>query len=117
MEDYIANISGVTYLGHLAKAEEKPVPFQLETRMLDGSVSVQTLGNPVIEVEVEYYCPRLTRRLLQDCASTGGQLVVYFEDRAWTGVISSGSFKSEVYMRDMLDKVTFTLLTLEEAER
>lgn len=120
MANYITDFAGNALTGFLAKANANAEIRTIETQMLDGSFTVQTIGNSATRIAVEFVCSRSTRRLLEDCTFSGEPIKVFWQDRIWTGLIAGGAIKWEVwsYTHSVYqEKLDFELLVLEEAER
>ncbi len=120
MANYLTDNSDVLIQGKLAKAKDNSAQRVIETEMLDGSFTVQTIGSPATRVEVEHYCSTATRRTLQSTAATGTPIKVYWRDKIYTGLISGGKIAWEQWSRiktDYGDKVSFVLLVTAEADQ
>jgi len=120
MDNYLADYNGTTYGGILAAATEKNTARVIETQMLDGSFTVQTIGSPSPKLDVEYYGSTATRRLLETATAESAPVVVYWKDKVYTGLISGGQIAYERWSRnktELAEKVTFTLLVTGVVDR
>ena len=120
MVNYLADSNSVAYSGVLASAKETTLARVIETEMLDGSFTVQTIGDPSVRVNIEYYGSIADRRLLEAAAAAAEMLEVYWKDRVYTGIISGGQVTHEPWNRSVVtraEKVAFTLLAIEVAVR
>jgi hypothetical protein len=120
MENKLTNSSNVLIAGILAKAKSNAGQRVIETEMLDGSFTVQTIGSSATRIEVEHYCSTATRRILQSTAAAGEPVKVYWRDKVYTGLISGGTISWEQWSRiktNYADKVTFVLLVTAEADQ
>lgn len=116
MVNYLADSASVAYGGVLSSAKEETTARVIETQMLDGSFTVQTIGDPAVRVNVEYYGSIADRRLLEVAAAESSTLEVYWKDRVYTGIVSGGQITYERWSRNVVsraEKVTFTLLVVE----
>src|SRR5674476_728326 len=95
MLNFISNINDNGYSGFLTKAKDNASIRTIETQMLDGTFTVQTIGSSATKVSVEFYCSTATRRELQTCINTCQPIKVYWLDRVWTGLISGGKLDWE----------------------
>lgn len=116
MSNYLANTSDVAYEGILAKARDNANTKVIETRLLDGSHTVQTIGSAATKVSIEFHCSLAVRRLIEACASSATPLKAYGTDKVFTGIISGGEIKSD-YSTPSTWKLTFDLLVTEVVDR
>ena len=120
MNNYLTDIDDQVLPGFLAKAKANASNRTIETQMLDGSFTVQTIGNSATKVSVEFYCSTATRRELQTCISICQSIKVYWLDRVWTGLISTGKLDWERFSKNttkVQEKLAFEVLVTEEAAR
>ena len=120
MLNYISDSNDNELSGFLSKAKDNASIRTIETQMLDGSFTIQTIGSSVSKVSVEFYCCTATRRELQACISTCQPIKVYWLDRVWTGLISGGKLDWERFSRyetKIQEKLAFEVLVTEEAAR
>jgi hypothetical protein len=120
MTNYLSDLNGNPYPGILAKAKDNATIRTIETQMLDGSYTVQTIGSPSTQVQIEFYSSTATRRLLQICLKTGQPIKVCWRDRIWTGIISGGELNSSVWSRNevaLAEKLIFSVLMTAEDVR
>jgi len=116
--DFISDTNGAVFSGILASAKASSSVRLIETRMLDGSFTVQTIGSAATWVSVEFYCSTETRRLLQLFAHSGQPVRVGYRDRIWTGLIRGGEIQWERWTRnhrELQEKLRFEVLVTEEA--
>lgn len=116
MANYLADISDVQLSGILAYVRDKKSQRTIETQMLDGTYSVQSIGVATIRIEVEHYCSVAVRRSLETKRDEAEPILVYWKDRKYTGLIS-GDIAHERWSRnktDLAEKLTFTLLVTGE---
>lgn len=120
MTNYMSDFYGVVFTGILAKAQLLTSIRTIETQMLDGSFTIQTVGNTAKRIDVEFYCSTASRRLLETFAFSGQAIKVYWRDRVWTGFISGGEIKWESWSKNhakIQEKLVFQLLVTQEASR
>ena len=109
MYNRLESVDAVEYDGYLTKAVDNETTREIKTLMLDGSVSIQIIGDPVTSIDVEYYCETPVRRLLQTCAREGTPIVVCNEDKIWTGIISGG-IRTDPFISEIDEKLTFVVM-------
>lgn len=120
MDNYLADSNSATYGGILASAKEQSSARVIETQMLDGSFSVQTIGDPAVKLNVEYYGSIATRRLIETATAASAPIIVYWKDKVYTGLISGGQIAVERWSRnrtDLAEKISFTLLVTGVVDR
>jgi len=109
MSNYLADNSDVAYEGILAKARDNATTRVIETQLLDGSYTVQTIGSAATKVSIEFHCSLTVRRLIEACASSATPIKAYAKDKVFTGLISGGAIKSDLTTAASW-KLTFDLL-------
>lgn len=109
MNMYLADNSDVAYDGILAKARDNASSRVIETQLLDGSYTVQTIGSAATKVSIEFHCTLAVRRLIEVCASSATPIKAYAKDKIWSGLISGGAIKSDLSGADSW-KLSFDLL-------
>lgn len=120
MTNFLSDWNDTVIAGILAKASDNTSIRTIETQMLDGSFTIQTIGNTATKVLVEFYCSTAVRRALEMLAFSGQLIKVYWRDRIWTGLISGGEIKWESWSRNtekVKEKLQFEVLVMEEAIR
>ena len=120
MANYLSDYNGVVFSGILAKAQESAAIRTIETQMLDGSYTIQTVGSNSKKVSVEFYSSTAVRRTLETFAFSGQAIKVYLRDRIWTGFISGGEIKWESWSKNhakVQEKLVFEILVTGEASR
>lgn len=120
MRNFLTNLTNEIFNGILASAKASAAIRTIETQMLDGSYTIQTIGNPATKVYIEFYCSTSIRRTLESYAFSGQPIKVQWRDRIWTGLINGGEIKWENWSRNQVkvqEKLLFDVLVLEEAFR
>lgn len=118
--NYLADSDNATYGGILASAKPIKQARVIETQMLDGSWSVQTIGAATQKVSVDYYGSTATRRLLETAAEIQAPIYVYWKDKIYRGLISGGRVDWQRWSRnkvELAERITFTLLALEVSDQ
>ena len=114
--DYLTDINGNVIDGILAEFVDNDSVIQIETRMLDGSYTVQSIGGPATTADVVFWTSNALRRSLQAKHAAGAQIKAYWRGQVYTGLISGNSI---VWQEGLLgidrlaEKVSFRLLVTE----
>ena len=116
MDNYLATINDVLFDGTLTKARDNSTVRQIESVMLDGSVSIQVIGAAATKISVEFYCSVDIRRSLQASANSAAPLKIAWEDKIWTGIIS-GSITIEKIAGQFLEKLNFDVVVVGVVDR
>ena len=120
MANYLTDDKNNTFAGILASAADNASVRMIETQMLDGSFTVQTIGCSATRVAIEFYCSTPTRRDLENCVNIGQPIKILWRDRIWTGLIADGGIKWQPVSRTQTriqEKLQFEILVMEAMTR
>ena len=87
LRDYM----GTLIPGILMNAGREDSIITIENRLLDGSYSIQTIGESSSEVAIEFICEREALEVLQLSAIEKTPINVIYNDDNWTGIIRGNS--------------------------
>lgn len=114
--DYMTDINGTVMDGILAECSDNESVIQIDTRMLDGSYTVQSIGGPAPTADVVFWTSTVLRRSLQAKHAAGEPVKAFWRGQVFTGLISSNSI---VWVEGLLgiprlaEKVSFRMLVTE----
>lgn len=116
---YLADNTDAQLGGILAYVRDNKSQRVIETELLDGSFTVQTIGTSSMRLEIEHYCSLAVRRSLETKRDAAEPIKIYWKDKVYTGLIS-GAVNHETWSRnktDLAEKLTFTVLVTAEADQ
>lgn len=118
--NYLALQNNDLIPGLLATVEEFREVRAIETKMLDGSYTVQTIGSPAKRLDIAFYCARDTRRLIETLQAENGYLRVFWRDREYTVILTADDLIHKRWSKrrpDLEEKVSFGALVVSEVVR
>lgn len=77
--------------GILIRAGSVDSVITIENRLLDGSFSVQTIGNASKEINIEFICERAALETLKLSTITKAPIRIIYDSDDWTGIIRGES--------------------------
>ena len=102
--NYLTDQNDVLIPGLLAQLKDTQEIRTIETQMLDGSFSIQTIGRPSTQAEIDFYCSMQTRRSLQDILQAGSLIKAVWRGQTYAGYLSGKSIKWEKYWPNRSDR-------------
>ena len=118
--NYIATLAESVYTGTLFDVEDSQSVRSIQTQLLNGQHTVQTIGSAAKRLNVTFYCSRSTRRQIEQVQAESAYIKIYWMNRVWTGLISSKGFKIAKWSRNIVDaeeQIQFEVLVTEEGTR
>lgn len=117
--NYLATLTD-SYTGILSNVEDSQSVRSIETQLLSGGYTVQTIGSATKRLNVTFYCSRSTRRQIEQAQAESAYIKIYWRDRVWTGLISSKELSVTRWSRkrvDLEEQIQFEVLVTEEGTR
>ena len=114
--DYLTDINGNVIDGILAEFVDNESVVMIETRMLDGSYTIQAIGGPAPSADAVFWTSKALRRLLQAKHAAGEPIKAYWRDEVYTGLISGNSIvwtEGLLGITRLAEKVSFRMLVTE----
>lgn len=118
--NYLATLAEAPYSGTLFNVEDSQSVRSIETQLLNGQFTVQTIGTASKRLSITFYCSSSTRRQIEQAQAESAYIKVYWCDRVWTGLISAKDLTIEKWSRNITDleeQVKFEVLVTEEGTR
>lgn len=92
----IAIYQGTELTGKLMQAIDSQSIAYVQSRLLDGTYNIQTIGEPSTEINVIFLCENDVRRQLEACAVSGTPLTITFDGDSWNGLIKDAVVPNEI---------------------